>query len=140
MVDFGTTDGEGPYVDYSATLRIFGQSLDLDGISSTLVLRPTYVHRRGSRAGPGSPPREHDMWSYSAPVPEERPLHVHVSTLWSHIRAHRDYLVELKRTCSVDVFLGYRSNSQTAGIEVPPDCLAMFIELDIPLGLSIIVM
>jgi hypothetical protein len=39
----------------------------------------------------------------------------------------------------VDVFLGYRSNCDTAGIEVPHTSLEMFSELQIPFGLSIIV-
>jgi len=138
-MDVAILEDEEPYFHYSATLRIFGQIDDPDGISSRLGLRPTHVHRRGDRAGPRSPPFEHDMWSYTAPVAEERPLAVHVSTLWSHIRAHRDYLVGLKRNCAVDVFLGYRSSSHTAGLELPPDCLTMFVELNVPLGLSIIV-
>jgi hypothetical protein len=37
------------------------------------------------------------------------------------------------------VFLGYRSNCETAGFEVPHTSLEMFTELQIPFGISIVV-
>jgi hypothetical protein len=51
----------------------------------------------------------------------------------------KDYLLRLKQEVTVDVILGYRSNSGTAGVEVPCRCLEMFVELQVPFGLSIIV-
>ncbi len=132
-------DDEDVHFAHSATLRIFGAIPDLDEITLTLKLQPTNVHRRGERRGPQSPLYKHDMWSYLAPVPEERPLQVHVDTLWSHLRPHQDYLLGLKSRLTVDVICGYRSNSGTAGIEVPYASLEMFTVLEIPFGLSIIV-
>ncbi|HET8670620.1 MAG TPA: DUF4279 domain-containing protein, partial [Candidatus Saccharimonadales bacterium] len=82
---------------------------------------------------------EFDMWAYTSPVPEDRPLDIHIETLWNHIRLKKDYLVKLKERFTVDVFCGYRSNSATAGFEVSPKSLGMFIELDIPFGVSIII-
>jgi hypothetical protein len=38
---------------------------------------------------------------------------------YSHRRGDRRNLLQLKRELTVDVFLGYRSNSDTAGIEIP---------------------
>ena len=55
--------------------------------------------------------------------------------LWDQIRPHTDYLLRLKEI----VFLGYRSNSDTAGVEVSSDSLEMFTALQVPFGLSIIV-
>ena len=72
-------------------------------------------------------------------MPEERPLAVHIDTLWAHLKPHQDYLRSLKRHLTVDVFLGYRSNSDTAGLEVPHTCLEMFTTLEVPFGLSIII-
>ncbi len=46
---------------------------------------------------------------------------------------------ELDYWSGVDVFLGYRSNVDYAGVEVPYTCLEMFTELEIPFGLSIVV-
>lgn len=39
----------------------------------------------------------------------------------------------------MDFFLGYRSSSDSAGVEVPAKSLEMFIDLQVPFGLSIII-
>jgi len=139
----GFLDGEEPdeanYFNYSATLRIFGNIPDLDEITRRLGIAPTNAHRRGDPRGPNLPPYRQDMWSYTAQVTNTEPLHVHIDTLWNTFREHRHYLVQLKHDLKVDVFLGYRSNCDTAGIEVPHQSLEMFRELEIPFGLSIIV-
>ena len=70
---------------------------------------------------------------------ESEPLHVHIDSLWNAFREHKEYLLELKKDLTVDVFLGYRSNCDHAGVEVPHQSLEMFTELQIPFGLSIIV-
>jgi hypothetical protein len=79
------------------------------------------------------------MWMYEAPVDGAEPLHIHIDTLWATIRERKQYLLSLKRHRSVDIFLSYRSNSDTAGVEVPYQSLQMFLELQVPFGLSIIV-
>lgn len=135
----GHETNEPPYFGYSATLRIFGESLDFDQITRTLGVPPTTSHRKGDRKGPRSPPSEHDMWMFSPDLPEERPLAEHVDALWAAIRHSEAYLRQLKSIATVDVFLGYRSNVDTAGLEIPHASLQMFVRLEIPLGLSIII-
>jgi hypothetical protein len=126
------------YFAYSATLRVAGDIPDLDAISQSLGLSPTHAHRRGERKGPRSPEYRSEMWMFTAPVDEERPLHEHIDSLWTHLEPHREQILELKRRHKVDVFLGYRSNCGSAGVEVPHSSLEMFIQLGIPFGLSII--
>ena len=139
----GFLDGEEPdeetYFAYCASLRIFGVLGDLEDITRRLGVAPTNSHRRGERRRPNSPPHQHDMWAYQAPVPEAEPLDVHIDRLWQTFREHKTYLLELKKTVTVDVFLGYRSNCDHAGLEVPCTSLEMFIELQIPFGVSIII-
>jgi hypothetical protein len=130
---------EPPYFRYSASLRIFGAIPDLDDITRNLGIHPTHIHLRGERRSPLARPYEHDMWSYRAPVPRTEPLHVHIDTLWAALRDRRLYLLDLKQSLSVDVFLSYRSNSDTAGVEVRHQSLEMFLELQVPFGLSIII-
>jgi Domain of unknown function (DUF4279) len=79
------------------------------------------------------------MWAYTPPVGEEESLHKHIDALWRTIEPHKKYLLRLKRSLDLDVFLGYRSNCDMAGVEVPYKSLAMFNELEIPFGMSIIV-
>jgi hypothetical protein len=135
----GDEPDDEDYFAYSAALRIFGQIADLDEITRNMELSPTRAHRAGERRGERSPPFEQDMWHYQPPVPEEEPLEKHIDALWTAIRDKKLYLLGLKETLSVDVFLGYRSNHDHAGVEVPYTCLEMFTELKIPFGLSIIV-
>jgi hypothetical protein len=134
----GEPSSEPLYFAYSASLRIFGTIPDLEEVSRRLGLLPTHAHRKGERRKHGAPYRD-DAWHYTAPVAESEPLHTHIDTLWSAIRNRAEYLIELKRTMTVDVFCGYRSNCDTAGVEVPAASLEMFTTLQIPFGLSIIV-
>jgi hypothetical protein len=125
---------------YSATLRIFGTIPHLDDITRNLGVNPTHTHRRGERRNPLSEPFKHDMWSFKAPVERTEPLHVHIDALWATLCKRKQYLLERKRDdLTVDVFLGYRSSSDSAGVEVPYQSLQMFLELQVPFGLSIIV-
>jgi len=139
----GFLDGDEPdeetYFAYSTTLRIFGNIDDLSDITRNLGFEPTSFHKKGERRGPKSPPYMHDMWSYEAQIDEEAAIEKHIDELWTKLKPHKEYLLELKKTLKVDVFLGYRSNCDTAGIEVPYTSLEMFTELKIPFGLSIIV-
>jgi Domain of unknown function (DUF4279) len=135
----GTEREEDTYFAYSATLRIAGEIPDLDEISAALGLSPTHSHRKGERRGAKAAPYRQDMWSYSPPVEKSELLHRHIDALWLILKPHKDYLLELKKSLNVDVFVGYRSNCDTAGVEVPHTSLEMFTELEIPFGVSIIV-
>jgi Domain of unknown function (DUF4279) len=135
----GHEPDEAPYFAYSASLRIFGDQLDLGEITQQLGLIPTTQHRKGEQRTPHAPVYQHDLWAYQPPIPEEQPLAVHIDALWAAIKHATTYLRELKHVATVDVFLGYRSNIDHAGIEVPATSLNMFVELAIPFGLSIII-
>jgi len=135
----GDEEQEGLWFACSASLRIFGDILDLDKITQHLGIVPTYVHRKNDRRGSDSPVYKHDMWNYTAPVNKSEPLHVHIDALWNAFKGHKQYLLQLKHDLTVDVFLGYRSNCDHCGVEVPHQSLEMFKELQIPFGLSIIV-
>jgi len=131
--------GEGTFFRYSATLRIFGNISSIDELTETLGVSPTYAHRRREKRGPHSQPFKHDMWMYEVPVPGAEPLHVHIDELWRVFKDRKSYLLQLKKELTVDVFLGYRSNSDNAGVEVPAKSLEMFVDLQVPFGLSIII-
>jgi len=138
------SSGEGQeeiYFKYSATLRIFGVIAELDEITQRLGVAPSSAHRKGERfrGSKNLPPYDHDMWMYEAPVKETEPLHVHIDALRDTFRDRIDYLLHLKQDLTVDVFLGYQSNCDHAGVEVPYRSLELFRELQVPFGLSIIV-
>lgn len=135
----GHEPDEAPYFAYSATLRVFGDQLDLDAITQHLGLMPTNAHCKGEQRSPRAVAYQHDLWAYQPPVAEDQPLAVHIDTLWTHIKHATTYLRTLKQIATVDVFLGYRTNIDHAGIEVPATSLTMFMELEIPFRISIIV-
>ena len=135
----GSERGEETYFAYSATLRIFGDNLDMEEISARLGLQPTNSHRKGERRSNRSLGYRHDLWSYRPAVKETEPLHEHINVLWGLLKPRKRYLLRLKKSVSVDVFCCYRTNCDTAGIEVPHTSLEMFTELQIPFGVSIIV-
>ena len=140
------------YTAFSATLRITGCNpsyqpyaapdhalvrLDIAEIESRLGVEATTCFRHGEiRHGRA---RRFDAWHYKAHLEEDEPLGDHIDALWTAISPGRDYLRALKKTVLVDVFLGYRSNSDFAGIQIPHTSLQMFTELEIPFGISIIV-
>jgi Domain of unknown function (DUF4279) len=137
-----TKQDEKVYFMYDAPLRIFGNIPDLDEITQRLGVVPSDIHRKGEHWGSNLsrlPPYKDDMWSYTVPVKETEPLHVHIDALWNTFRERKEYLLQLKRELTVDVFLGYRSNCDHSGVEVPHQSLEMFTALQVPFGLSIIV-
>jgi len=107
-------------------------------IESNLGVEATTCFRRGEPRRYG-PARRWDGWFYTPLLAEDRPLEDHIESLWTAIRPGRDYLRALKKTVLVDVFLGYRSNCDHAGIEIPHTSLEMFTELEISFGISIVV-
>lgn len=129
------------YFNYSTTLRIFGKNLDLELINNTMNIQPTHCHRQGEyhRKNKTGTPYPTDMWSYHAPVPDDEHLDVHIQSLWVTFKPFKEFLLSLKEKYTVDIFCGYRSNCDNAGFEVSPKSLEVFIELDIPFGVSVII-
>jgi hypothetical protein len=126
------------YFAYSASLRIFGVIPAMDELTRRLGVLPTSSHRKGDSRAPRSQPYQHDMWFYRVSIEKDVPLHVHIDELWNIFRLRRDYLLELQKSLTVDVFLGYRTDCRTAGVEVPYQSLEIFRELQVPFQLSII--
>ena len=79
------------------------------------------------------------MWQLASDLPEDRPLHEHIDRVWSQVRHATAFLIALKRSAKVDVFLGYSSNIDHAGFEIPHTSLEIFRALEIPLGVSIVI-
>jgi hypothetical protein len=139
----GFLNGEEPdeanCFKFSATLRIHGNDVPFDEISQRLGVQPTNFHRKGERRGETFPGYRDDAWHFEPSLPKTEPLGRHIEALWQVVRPHVEYLKLLKRRFKVDVFCGYRSNCDTAGFEVPHSCLELFTALEVPFGVSVIV-
>jgi len=135
----GNEADEEIYVNFSASLRIFGDIKDLDRVTQLLQIEPTTSHQKGERKGPDSAAYQHAMWVYQAPVSEEEPLSKHLEALWCVLQLRKDEILQLKKEFKVDIFCGYRSNCDHSGVELPSGSLEIFVQLQIPFGLSIVV-
>ena len=135
----GEEPDEPTYFAFMASLRIHGDGLPFEEISGQLGVQPTSVHRKGERRGPKSPLYLDDAWHFQPTLPETAPLEKHIEALWEVVKPHTHYLKSLKSRHKLDVFCGYRSNCDHAGIEVPHSCLELFTALEVPFGLSIII-
>jgi hypothetical protein len=133
-----TLDNEEASFLFSATLRIYGDELDFEEIEGRLGLQATTKHRRGERRSVHFE-YKHDTWQYTAPVSRDRPMSVHIDTLWEKIKHQSEYLRALKARATVDVFLSYRSTVDHAGFEIPCSSLELFVTLRIPFGISVII-
>ena len=80
-----------------------------------------------------------DAWHFTPLLSESVDLAEQIDSLWKALKPSASYLRELKKSFKVDVFCGYRTNCDHAGISIPSRSLEMFVELEIPFGLSIIV-
>ena len=129
-----------PVFAHHATLRIFSETgLDFEELGATLGVAPTTTGRRGERVGPRSPPNKGDIWMYRTPVPADRDLHEHIDALWAALKPSSAFLRILKERATVQVSLGYSSNIDHAGMNIPYRSLEIFTALELDLGLSIVV-
>jgi hypothetical protein len=123
--------------EYKASFRIFGHELPIEEIERTLPVFPVYKHRRGEIHG--SSIYKDDMWRLDSPLSEHRPIGEHLDWLWLQLKPHKPFLLKLKQNHKIDVFVGYESNCDMAGVEIPIESMSIYYELAIPFGLSIIV-
>lgn len=137
--DFSHLDEQVPDIRARATLRIFGNIDNPHEITNTLSLQPTHVHRKGEKRSACAEPYEHDMWMLTASLPREEPLEKHLLWLKEQLSPHREYLRNLARSYTVDIFCGYRTDSDQGGFDVSADALSLFTDLGIRLCVSIII-
>ncbi len=126
--------------EHYAMLRISSKlELDLDGINSTLGVKPTHIRRRGVRPGPHGQPSPEDAWMYQPPVASEADLHCHIDALWSVLKPHAEFIRRMKPDASVTIHLGYLSRAASAGVSVPHLSLEIFhiLELDFQLHITV---
>lgn len=137
-VNEGCSEEEPIYFCYLAIFRIFSDYIiDLNAITNFLGISPTLSYLKGELYY--GKVVEDSMWSFEIDLDEETHLDFHIQSLWSILKPLKEKIIKLKEDFRVDVFCGYRTNSVTAGLLVAPSNLEMFMELDIPFQLSIII-
>jgi len=114
-----------------------GDNLPFDQIESKLKLSATHKHRSGDKRGKTIYTK--DLWMLNSPLSEDKPLEKHFYWLWNQLKGRRKYLLGLKKKYHIDIFAGYNSTSDIAGVEIPIESMKIYFELKIPFGLSIVV-
>lgn len=130
------------YFAFSASFRIMGDKVPFEEIEDTLRLSASHKHQKGEL--PDKKRSEiwrfqEDAWIIKSPLPEEEKLERHLNWLWETLSPHKAYILKLKDRFRIDIFAGYRSNCDQAGVEIPIESMQIYYELQLQFGLSIIV-
>ncbi len=130
-----------PYFSYSASLRVKNAPELHDEISDFTGLEPSECHYRGDIANLNSGRKwNNDIWTYKSNLSESNDLTDHLIFLWNAIEPYSDYFKTLiDKGVDIDVFCGYSSDCDHAGLSIKPEAFEIFQKLKIPFELSIIV-
>ncbi len=120
-----------------AGIRIMGNCLDLESITSHLGIEPTHRHKEGEPAKCQENYCQ-DMWSLQAPLDKKKKLDSHLRWLVKFLSSHYDYLQALKPDAQIDVFCSYTFEGDQGGFSLSPKALSIFTALGIKLEVSLI--
>ena len=127
------------YQVYQATLRVFGNKLDLKAITRRLGVKPDHAHKKGERRLPTVRPFRHDSWQLTARVSDTRPLKAHLRWLAKRLAKKTSFLRGLSAKYEVDVYCRYHSNYDRGSLEMPPEVLKWCANMGVPIRVSILV-
>ena len=128
---------------HGASLRIITENFD-DFLlfEKKTGLDPSKKGKKGAPKHPGSSRLyPHNIWILESPLSKTEELSSHLKWLWNKICTHRDTLIRFKKSSNnveIDVFCSYTSNCDHSGLELDPESLKIFTELQIKMQLSII--
>lgn len=117
---------EKPYFRYTVSLRIACEDILHDSISDKLGLQNCSF-------------RNNQVWRYKIEDPDSKDLNEQLVELWDRIKEHKEYLLMLKKKYEIDIFCSYTSDCDHAGVDLKPEALRIFSELNVNFGLSIVV-
>jgi hypothetical protein len=121
----------------TASIRITGEKLDLEAISSVLNIKPTHVHKKGDLDMTKEKYRQ-DMWLLTSPLSQKKSLDLHLKWLEKKLKPYYGYLVKLKSRAKIDIFCSYTSCDQLSGFSLSSTALSIFTELDVKMEISLI--
>jgi Domain of unknown function (DUF4279) len=124
-----------------ATLRISGDRLDPDNVTTRLGIAPSRSHKAGDRHGEqGRMIWKHGQWSLTSQgVIESTDLELHIEWLLDRIEPMHEKLQEITQQPDVtaDIFCFWESESVNAGIDLAPSLMGRVASLRLSLGLDI---
>lgn len=127
---------EGPRSQF-ASLRVVGQRLDIGRISEGLRVQPTEVVHAGSLL-PSGRPAPMDVWTLESGLARSEPMDAQLKRLREALLPGYSFLRALIIKTDVSSFCGVIADGDACVMNLSAGALAMFVELNIALGLSLI--
>ena len=122
---------------YRATFVIQGDDLDFEVISNALMLSPTHTHRKGD-LGHLRETYPRDMWALTAPIPNAEPFDSHLRWLSNQLEPGHNFIIALKDKANIYIFCAYTTHKGQSELSIPPEAMAIFGKLGIPIDISIL--
>jgi hypothetical protein len=115
----------GPVLAASATLRVFGPTLDPDEITRMLQQAPTSFYRAGDQVSPRIiAKRKTGMWRLDSSLPRTDELSAHVTLLLARLPDDRTIWEELNRTYTADVYCAVDIRVPNSGTELTKSAIS----------------
>ena len=136
----GTTEMSDIWCKVNATLRIFGAGRYHEDIAKVTGLSPTHSHLKGESTRLKGERAKSDLWNYRSPLGSESKLDAHLMFIQGKVGPHKDFFHKLLREgATIDIFCGYRSNSDQGGFSLETGSLQVLADLRVRLEFSIII-
>jgi hypothetical protein len=127
------------YYAHSATLRILDAPDLHEEITLKTGMQPSHAHKIGEEKTPGAA-WDNSIWMLESPLGPQAEISEHLEWLWRQVRPHVSYFKGLKTSgVKLDIFCGFRTDTDTGGFSIEPSALAIVTELQIPIEVSVIV-
>ena len=123
----GTIWFGGPVDSSKLSLRVFGESMDLDKITSLLGHTPTKGRTKGKRAS----------WHLSAPEMNGADLNSQIDWIFSRLSKDLSIWKKITEEYQVDLFCGLFLDAPNRGISLSPETMKEISSRGIELGFDI---
>ncbi|MGB6975338.1 MAG: DUF4279 domain-containing protein [Terracidiphilus sp.] len=122
-----------------ATFRIFGDSLGLEEVTSSLGIQATSSGLKGEILSSSrlKKPLRTSIWRLASPLNTEQPLEDHLNWLLDVLEPKSDVVSKLAKEFDVDFFCGFSSANGQGGFTLDPALLARLARLTVPLFLDL---
>lgn len=121
-----------------ASLRISGDSLQPNEITTRLCLEPTRSGIKGERiSSRHSAVRRMSFWLIESPLSSSLPMGEHLNWLLDKFEARRDLITSIGDEFKVDFFCGFSSENGQGGAIFDPVTLRRLADLGFPLVLDL---
>jgi hypothetical protein len=124
----------------TAALRLFGENLDPDAVSSQLGVQPTLAYRKGDRVSTRSEARrKQGMWQIESALPESKSLEEHINSVLSAIQCSCELWERVTGNLSRDIFCGLFVESQSSGVSLSAAVLREVVQRGLSIEVDLVV-